>query len=597
MAFDPFGWAGGVVSDVAGGLGDAVTSVADVGKNTQRVTPFSQSAEYDPSRFNYGGAPGFADEAAGRYRSAAEGAQGRQAAQANYAQANGYAGLGLDARGQQAGMAGLMAQRAQGITPSIAGMQAGQDMQRAMAAHTSMAASARGAGGLALAQQQAANGVANSQGMISGQAQINAANERLAAEQGAFGAYGAMRGGDVASQQVASQQAQYNAGLQQQQRGMNDAYSLGMTNNEMGVRQQQGAAAMGQQQMLANNSLGAQTQQATIGQNNANMDWTQLKGLIGGGQGAADMGSQAGNGSDDRMKSGLTPLSGYGSSDELKMGLMPLGNVPTSQPAPMASWKDVANQRQMSAGMLTGMSAGRVQQIQHPTGQINSFDPNAGSGFLSDDRAKNLVARQAFTAGAQAAMQGAASPQDYERMGHRQRMYASQLENEGEDSITVRDGLAPPPTNQQHERLMPGIRRYYDDQDRFGGGGDSVTVRDGMAPAPTDQQPDRLSPRVRKYYEDQEREGDMTAQLAHGLAPYAYEYKPGMGPPGAQVGPRAQLMASQPATATAVTTRPDGLMQIDPAGGTKTALAGVGQLAQDMQSVKAYLASLRKDQR
>ncbi|MGL4444747.1 MAG: hypothetical protein ACRCU1_14060, partial [Alsobacter sp.] len=190
------------------------------------------------------------------------------------------------------------------------------------------------------------------------------------------------------------------------------------------------------------------------------------------------------------------------------------------------------------------------------------------------------------------------SPQDYERMGHRQRMYASQLDGEG-DSVTVRDGMASPTTNQQAERLMPRIRRYYDDQERFGGGEDSVTVRDGMAPAtaPGEQQSERLSPRVRKYYEDQERDGGMTAQLAQGLAPYAYEYKPGMGPPGAQVGPRAQLMASQPATATAVTTRPDGLMQIDPAGGTKTALAGVGHLASDMQAVKAYLANMPQGRR
>ncbi|MGL4444259.1 MAG: hypothetical protein ACRCU1_11575, partial [Alsobacter sp.] len=85
----------GLVGDAFGAVGDGAKSVFDLGKNTQRVTPFSQDKNYNPNAFQYGGREGYADEAAGRYAGLAAQAQGRGASLANYGQADQYAGMGL----------------------------------------------------------------------------------------------------------------------------------------------------------------------------------------------------------------------------------------------------------------------------------------------------------------------------------------------------------------------------------------------------------------------------------------------------------------------------------------------------------------------
>ena len=78
----------------------------------------------------------------------------------------------------------------------------------------------------------------------------------------------------------------------------------------------------------------------------------------------------------------------------------------------------------------------------------------------------------------------------------------------------------------------------------------------------------------------------MTDQLALGLAPIRFEYKPGMGPPGPRTGVRAQAMETQSVTAPAIRKRPDGLREIDQAAGLSTALAGVGHLAQRVRELE-----------
>jgi len=274
---------------LAGGAG-----AAGVGKNPYRSSNFADTKHYDANRFEYGGVPGGANEAASRYRGLAEGAQGRAGEQANYGDANQDRALGMQARTGQAGMASLMDQRARGLVPSIAQMQADRQMQQAAAAQSSAAASARGAGGLALAQQNAANNTATMQSAISNQAQINAAQERAAAEQAAFGAYSGMRGGDLASQQQAAQQAQYQAQINAQQRAQNDAFTLGMTGYETGVRNAQLNAGMQQQGMLSGQHMGAQTTNAGINQQNANREMEFLKLGMGMAQGGADSGTAIG---------------------------------------------------------------------------------------------------------------------------------------------------------------------------------------------------------------------------------------------------------------------------------------------------------------
>ncbi len=264
------------------GLGDWVSSIFG-SKNEFKA----QAPEVNSNAYQYGGRPGGADDAANRYQQAGQVAQGRQAAQAGYGNANEDRANQLMARQGQAQIAQSQLARAMGRTPSIAGMQAQQDMQRAQAAQMAAAASARGPAALALAQQQAANNTANAFGQISGQARVNAAQERLAAEQAAGGQFANMRGGDLASQGQSAQQDQFNAGLQMQQRGLNDAYQLQMAQNEMGVRNAQLTAGMNQQAQQSANALGAAGINAGVGGQNAAMNQSNAMGLLGLGQSAA----------------------------------------------------------------------------------------------------------------------------------------------------------------------------------------------------------------------------------------------------------------------------------------------------------------------
>jgi hypothetical protein len=283
---------------------DAAKAVGEIGNNSYRAQNFGGSNEYDASRYQYGGWEGGAHEAANRYATQGAQAQGRTGPTANYNQATYDRYQGQQARAGQAQFANQMAARAQGLVPSIAEMQAQRDMQQAVGAQASQAASARGGAGLALAQQNAANNMSNAQQGISGQAQINAAQERMAAEQAAFGAYSGMRGGDLASQGQSAQQAQYNAALQAQQRELNDRMTLGMTGYETGVQQNQLNANLAQQQILSGSQANAAGINAGINQNNANRGMEYLKmgaGMVSGAAGAAA-------GSDDRMKNGIRYL-------------------------------------------------------------------------------------------------------------------------------------------------------------------------------------------------------------------------------------------------------------------------------------------------
>lgn len=192
--------------------------------------------------YQYGGWAGGAAEAATRYNNAGINAQQRPGEQIDYTNALADRGQAQQARGSQMGMADLMRARAEGRTPSIAGMMADRQMGQAAAEQSSAAASARGPAALALAQQQAAGNTAQMQSNISGQAQINAANERMQAEQNAYGAYSGVRSGDMQAGGMAAQQAQTQAALNAAQRAQNDQYQLGMTGYETDVQKAQLAA-------------------------------------------------------------------------------------------------------------------------------------------------------------------------------------------------------------------------------------------------------------------------------------------------------------------------------------------------------------------
>ena len=258
------------------GIGGFVSSIFGSENKSTAKTP-----TLDPNAYQYGGAPGGAAEAANRYRGIGDRAQTRGGEQVNYEQAEWDRQQAYGARMGQQGMADQMAMRARGQLPSIAGMQADRQMQQATAAQASASASARGAGGMALAQQQAANNTANAHGAISGQAQINAANERMAAEQAAFGAYSGMRGGDQQQGQMAAQQQQFQSQLNAAQRAQNDQMTMGMTGFEVGVNNAQLGAQQNQQAQQSANALGASGINAGVGGQNAGTNQTNAMGVVG----------------------------------------------------------------------------------------------------------------------------------------------------------------------------------------------------------------------------------------------------------------------------------------------------------------------------
>lgn len=305
---------------IRGGLGNLVSGIGKVGlpgQDTTRPATFGETPQYNPNAFNYGGVPGGADGTAKRYQWQSDQAQGRAAPQANYDRANQWDnaagvwdGRNQAARGGQDQVAGLMMNRATGATPSIAGMQARQDIgllqqnsmeqsRAAQAAQGAQMASARGGAGVALAGQTAANNIANAQGAIgygsaqatqniSNQAQINAANERLQAEGAASNAYGAMRLGDTANQNSslqamsnAAQMAQYQALLQQNQGAENDKQSLGYSDLENRVQQGQLNAQVTGQNILAGSVNSLNSGLMNQGTNNANNQVENEKMILG----------------------------------------------------------------------------------------------------------------------------------------------------------------------------------------------------------------------------------------------------------------------------------------------------------------------------
>lgn len=196
----------------------------------------AEEAKYGhDTNYQYGGRFGKADADARYFGDQARWAQERRGEQIDYRAAQGWEKGGLDQHNAQVGMADIMRARALGLTPSIAGMVGDRQMRQAAAEQSSAAASARGPAALALAQQGAAANTANMQSNISQQTQINAANERMQAEQSAFGAYTGIRQGDAQNQQMAAQQAQAQAGINAAQRAQNDAWSGANYDREIGI--------------------------------------------------------------------------------------------------------------------------------------------------------------------------------------------------------------------------------------------------------------------------------------------------------------------------------------------------------------------------
>lgn len=544
-------------------------------KNEEKAKGFADSEHYNPNAHQFG--PGGAGAYNANREAQAAGVDQRGAFQANYAMADQDRANAMAARTGQGQAAGLMMARATGQTPSIAGMQAQQDMQRAVAAQSSAAAGARGPAALALAQQNAAANTANAQSAISGQAQINAANERMQAEQAAFGAMSGMRGQDFSSQAQAANQAQFQAGMQMQNRQANDARAMQyaqMGHQALG-QEQQGAVQM--QGMLAGNQAATNQTNAQIGGQNAGMNAGLLGGMVGLGQSAA--GGIANMMSDARAKQGAIPMGdGMMSDVTSKTGLAQVGGI--FDRGPMMA-KTLGGGSGPSQGhVIGGAFHSGTAQIGPDGGMDTDFGtkwnnrelhgmaadpsgglvarggPAAGIGtMLSDDRAKVRDAeRQAYLLGRAHEMEGS---KDF-AYGGRPR--------QGEEIIDRDPWMS---DARRAEQRPEWLESFMADQGRN---------------------------RAADHYAAQPAMSEMTGQLARGLAPYAYQYKPGFGTEGQKVGPMAQDMASNDVTATAVRRDPQtGLLSIDRDDGLKVALGGVGHLASKQAQQESLIAALLAD--
>ena len=270
------------------GIGDFVSGIFG-SKNEDKA----KTHEVDANAYEYGGKPGGADAAAGRYNERAEDWKNKAneygAQQGNlYNRGESAMNQQNDARGMQMDAASMARARATGQAPSIAQMQGDRAMGQAVAAQTSQMASARGPAALALAQQGAANNAANAQSDIAGQSAIAAAQERQAAEQAYAAQSGAIRGGDQGAAQTA-----YGAGAQAGQLGLGAGnLSLGYTGAEQNVRAAQMSGAQNREAQRSANANAVSGINAGVGGQNAAMN--QQNGLALFGAGADTAGAAAG---------------------------------------------------------------------------------------------------------------------------------------------------------------------------------------------------------------------------------------------------------------------------------------------------------------
>lgn len=477
-------------------------------KSPEQQAAEAQQRNFD-NHFNYGGQPGQAAADANFFRGQGNAAQNRPGEQINYGLAQGAYGNSMANGAAQDRVATLMWNRANGLVPSIAQQQGDRQMQQLNAAQTSAQASARGPAAMALAQQGAAANTAAGQANISGQVQINAAQERLQAEQAAMGAYSGMRGQDLQGAGLQAGWAQAQAGMNAQQRAQNDAYSQNMYGNEIGIHnsqlQAQGSQVNGQNQM----ALG----RARLAQDQGQYDSSRWDKYLGYGVGA--LGTVAAVGATAYFGGG--GKGGDGSGGSVGGG----AGEPSANPSEQGYHGSMEGYKPPDPNDPNNTSDISAKQ---------NITPLGGGGLHGDPRAS------AWDEGHAAAIA------DMQKLAHKS---PQELKSYGEQPMAS---------------AVRGMR---------------ADAWDEGHGAPQQGDP-------------------VTAQFAQGLAPSAYDYKPGLGTPGRKVGPMAQNMASNPTTGSAIRQDPNsGLLSIDNNDGIKVALGGVGHLASKQQAMEAELARMK----
>lgn len=297
-------------------------------------------------------------------------AQYRGGAEADYLKGEEDRQRALQARGMQGEVANMALARARGDVPSIAEMQAKRDANRLAAEQSSIAASARGPAGLALAGQNQAFGSATGQAQISQAAQIAASQERERAEQSAFGMASGMRGQDYAGQ-----------GLQSQQAGQKSQIGLGYSGLESDVKKTAGQLGVQREAINAGQYQAAQNLNAQAQAQNTGFAQNVAMGFIGGGSsvGAA----AAGNKSDARAKYGITPI-----------GVSYEGKDTSAEMSPDGAGMDVMGTLKKYAAVPTTVESGPLARVGNGMGfdASQKMDQAAPGMMLSDDRTKLAAA-------------------------------------------------------------------------------------------------------------------------------------------------------------------------------------------------------------
>ncbi len=374
MAEGGDGGSGSEAIGAAAGVAGLLPAFFGRGQNKRLAGGFYNAAGYDPNASLFGGQKGglkkYTTSIDGRTRALdnqATMADARQANLANYSRANVWEGAQAQARQGQQQLAQAQMDRALGRTPSIAQMQADRQMQQAAAAQGAQQASARGAAGLALAGQVAAGNTANAQSSISGQAQINAANERMQAEGAAQNAFGNIRGGDANAQAAAAQQAQFQAQQQQASRDANDQRALGS-----------------QQLALGNQQLGLN---ARLGELNAR---TSNQGALANAHTAAQVANQHSADQNAGSKGLIQTVGDFFSDERAKTPLLLMGGAPRRPDEPMpamgpGSGAAVPSYEVLNNGAEDVAASGR-QMSNFATKYVNN--PASGPSMMSDERTK-----------------------------------------------------------------------------------------------------------------------------------------------------------------------------------------------------------------
>jgi len=268
----------------------------------------------------YGQKKGMADSDVQYYRGLADQTNATQAQQADYGLANSYLQQSDAARQQQTAALAMQARAAQGLTPSVAELQARNQMNTAFQNQLALQGSARGAGALGAAQANASSGLANTQANVIAQGQAARAAEMAQARDAYMAGASGIRGQDIGTSQLAGNQSLANAQLRAQQQLANQQLAqnyqkLGLDVREEADKQAYEAAALRQ---------GKWATQSTMDENAVDRDWKYGMELASGAAsvGAGLAGAAGGGGGGG---GGSVPPAEVPSDEHLKTNVMEAG--------------------------------------------------------------------------------------------------------------------------------------------------------------------------------------------------------------------------------------------------------------------------------